>query len=225
MSDAPNQGFSLVGVAPEVNNGIYPVFRCGGNSGDDINMAAMQQAAKDSADVISMSLGSLSYRAQASAYLPLAQNIVKSGVAVIDAPVNDGDLGPYAVSTPGQAPEVLAVGSAESEIYPTVYKVHSCSDLSNTLLFTKFVVVGTVGALTPLHSMTLPTQLVILRPFLLHRPDRGNDNQASDFCSRRQHSIHIPPFSWQLYGFVRYIDGRALHGRRLCFARVTATRY
>ncbi|GFP57697.1 minor extracellular protease vpr [Trichoderma asperellum] len=112
MTDASNQGFGLVGVAPEAS-------------------IAMQQAAEDGVDLISMSLGSITYWEQASPYVPLAQSIVESGVAIIAALGNDGDLGPYAVSAPGLAPEVLAVGSAESEIYPTVYEAEN--NLGRTL--------------------------------------------------------------------------------------------
>ncbi|KAL9477642.1 hypothetical protein ACSS6W_007483 [Trichoderma asperelloides] len=131
MTDASNQGFGLVGVAPEASIGMYRVFGCEGDSGDDVIMAAMQQAAEDGVDLISMSLGSITYWEQASPYVPLAQSIVESGVAIIAALGNDGDLGPYAVSAPGLAPEVLAVGSAESEIYPTVYEAEN--NLGRTL--------------------------------------------------------------------------------------------
>lgn len=131
MTDASHQGFGLVGVAPEASIGMYRVFGCEGDSGDDVIMAAMQQAAEDGVDLISMSLGGISYWEQASPYVPLAQSIVDSGVAIVAALGNDGDLGPYAVSAPGLAPEVLAVGSAESEIYPTVYKAEN--NLGGTL--------------------------------------------------------------------------------------------
>ncbi|KAF3076755.1 Minor extracellular protease vpr [Trichoderma lentiforme] len=125
MTDAQNQGFGLVGVAPEATIGMYRVFGCSENSGDDVIMAAMQQAAEDGVDLITMSLGSLSYWEQASPYVSLAESIVESGVAIIAALGNDGDLGPYAVSAPGLAPEVLAVGSVENEVYPTVYKAQN----------------------------------------------------------------------------------------------------
>ncbi|KAL7924620.1 peptidase S8/S53 domain-containing protein [Trichoderma austrokoningii] len=131
MTDSSNQGFGLVGVAPEASLGMYRVFGCEGDSGDDVIMAAMQQAAEDGVDLISMSLGGLTYWEQASPFVPLSQSIVESGVAIIAALGNDGQLGPYAVSDPGLAPEVLAVGSAESEIYPTVYKAEN--NLGKTL--------------------------------------------------------------------------------------------
>ncbi|KKP04395.1 peptidase [Trichoderma harzianum] len=108
MTDAQNQGFGLVGVAPEATIGMYRVFGCSENSGDDVIMAAMQQAAEDGVDLFTMSLGSLSYWEQASPYVSLAKSIVESGVATITALGNGGDLGPYAVSAPGLAPEVLA---------------------------------------------------------------------------------------------------------------------
>ncbi|PTB39093.1 hypothetical protein M441DRAFT_459864 [Trichoderma asperellum CBS 433.97] len=113
MTDASNQGFGFVGVAPEAIIGMYRVFGCEGDSGDDVIMATMQQAAEDGVHLISMSLGSITYWEKASPYVPLAQSIVES------------------VSAPGLAPEVLAVGSAESKIYPTVYKAEN--NLGRTL--------------------------------------------------------------------------------------------
>lgn len=94
MTDASNQGFGFVGVAPEAIIGMYRVFGCEGDSGDDVIMATMQQAAEDGVHLISMSLGSITYWEKASPYVPLAQSIVESGVAIIAALGNDGDLGP-----------------------------------------------------------------------------------------------------------------------------------
>jgi hypothetical protein len=136
MIDAQNQGFGLVGVAPEATIGMYRVFGCSENSGDDVIMAAMQQAAEDGVDLITISLGSLSYWEQASPYVSLAESIVESGVAIIAALGNDGDLGPYAVSAPGLAPEVLAVGSVENEVYPTVYKAQN--NIGGSLEYIRF---------------------------------------------------------------------------------------
>ncbi|KAL7942751.1 hypothetical protein V8C42DRAFT_347756 [Trichoderma barbatum] len=102
MTDAHKQRFGLVGVAPEASIGMYRVFGCSENSGDDVIMAAIQQAAED------MSLGSPSYWEQASPYVELAKSILESGVAITAALGNDGNLWPYAVSAPGLAPEVLA---------------------------------------------------------------------------------------------------------------------
>ncbi|KAK4065886.1 uncharacterized protein Triagg1_8438 [Trichoderma aggressivum f. europaeum] len=86
MTDAQNEGFGLVGVAPEATIGMYRVFGCSDNSGDDVIMAVMQQAAEDGVDLITTSLG---------------------------------------ISAPGLAPEVLAVGPVENEVYPTVYKAQN----------------------------------------------------------------------------------------------------
>ena len=66
MSDPPNQGFGLVGVAPEATIGMYRVFGCEGDASDDVIMSAMQQAAENGADIISLSIGELSYWESAS---------------------------------------------------------------------------------------------------------------------------------------------------------------
>ncbi|KAL6872719.1 peptidase S8/S53 domain-containing protein [Trichoderma novae-zelandiae] len=125
MADVLGQGFGLVGVAPKAIIGTYRVFGCFDNVSDDIIMAAMQQAAKDGVDIISMSIGSFAYWEQGTPYTSLAESIVESGVTIIAALGNDGSLGPWAVSAPGLAPDVLAVGSVENEIYTTVYKVQN----------------------------------------------------------------------------------------------------
>ncbi|KAK5992069.1 Minor extracellular protease Vpr-like protein [Cladobotryum mycophilum] len=121
-SDPADQGFGLVGVAPEATVGMYRVFGCNGGAGDDIVMAAMQQAVEDGVDLITMSLGGLRYWEQSTPYVQFVKNIVDSGVALIAALGNEGEGGPYAVSTPGMVPDALAVGAVENEVYPTTYR-------------------------------------------------------------------------------------------------------
>ncbi|KAH8798637.1 peptidase S8/S53 domain-containing protein [Xylogone sp. PMI_703] len=125
MTDRPNEGFGLVGVAPEASLGMYRVFGCSGAAPDDIILSAMHRAAEDGADIISMSLGDLAGWEAGSPYVPLVQNIVDSGIAVIAALGNEGQTGPYEVSAPGLAPAALGVGAVENEIYPTVYRAQS----------------------------------------------------------------------------------------------------
>ncbi|KAL6694235.1 peptidase S8/S53 domain-containing protein [Trichoderma pleuroticola] len=125
MTDAQNQSCGLVRVGLEAILGMYRVFGRSENSRDDVIMAAMQQAAEDGVDLITMSLGSLSYWEQGSPCVFLVESIVESGVAIIAALGNDCDLGPCAVSTSALAPEFLDVGSVENEVYPTAYKAHN----------------------------------------------------------------------------------------------------
>ena len=121
MSDPPNQGFGLVGVAPEATIGMYRVFGCEGDASDDVIMSAMQQAAEDGADLISLSIGELSYWESASPYVSFVENLVQSGVAVVAAAGNDGQLGPYSTSAPALSPDALSVGAVESVALTTVY--------------------------------------------------------------------------------------------------------
>ncbi|KAH8811001.1 peptidase S8/S53 domain-containing protein [Xylogone sp. PMI_703] len=125
MVDSPDQGFGLVGVAPEATIGMYRIFGCSGGVSDDIIMAAMQQAVDDGADIISMSFGSITYWEQATPYPSFVQNIVNGGVAVIASAGNDGATGPFAVSSPALAPDAVSVGSVENERYTTVYSAQN----------------------------------------------------------------------------------------------------
>lgn len=74
---------------------MYRVFGCAGSAGDDVVLAAMLMAAADGADVISMSLGSLSPDEVDNPYQELTETLTQRGIAVIVAAGNDGDLGEH----------------------------------------------------------------------------------------------------------------------------------
>jgi subtilisin family serine protease len=83
----------------------------------------MMMAADDGADVISMSLGSLSPNEEDDPYSIVTAGLNKKGVAVIVATGNDGDLGTYSPSSPGVGSSVLAVGSVDNKNYPVTYQL------------------------------------------------------------------------------------------------------
>jgi subtilisin family serine protease len=119
--DAPGTGFGLVGVAPESTLGMYRVFGCEGNAGTDVIIDAIQRAAEESADIISMSIGSLVYYEANSPYTTAVQNAIAKGIVVIASAGNNGQYGPFAVSAPAVDPGVVSVGSNQNDIYPAVY--------------------------------------------------------------------------------------------------------
>ncbi|KAK8089853.1 peptidase S8/S53 domain-containing protein [Apiospora hydei] len=111
----------LVSVAPEATIGMYRVFGCEGSANDDIIVAAMQRAADDGADLISMSIGEYgSYGDGAFTIIPAAvAAIQKRGVAVIAAAGNYGSFQSFATELPGNADGALAIASAENAEFPT----------------------------------------------------------------------------------------------------------
>ncbi|KAK7988737.1 hypothetical protein PG989_009052 [Apiospora arundinis] len=111
----------LVGVAPEATLGMYRVFGCEGSANDDIIVAAMQRAADDGADLISMSIGEYgSYGDGAFTIIPAAvAAIQKKGIAVIAAAGNYGSFQSFATELPGNADGALAIASAENAEFPT----------------------------------------------------------------------------------------------------------
>lgn len=124
MEVSSNASFfpGLVGVAPDATIGMYRIFGCEGSTSDDIIVAAMQRAADDGADLISMSIGQYgsSYGNGAFTIMPAAVAfILKRGIAVIAAAGNYGSFQSFATELPGNANGALAIASAENAEFPT----------------------------------------------------------------------------------------------------------
>lgn len=120
MQDLANSTFGLVGVAPEADIGMYRVFGCGGGVPNDIIMLAMQQAAIDKVDILSLSLGSSASFEVDDLFADITTALEALGIVVV---VANGNSGPNvgASSTPAMGRGVVAVGSVQSSHYPTVY--------------------------------------------------------------------------------------------------------
>jgi minor extracellular serine protease Vpr len=100
------------GSAPEAGIFAYKVFGCDGSSGDDVILAAIEQAVIDGVDVINMSLGS----AFGTADEPLALAIeaaTAAGVLVVVSAGNEGPNG-YLVGGPSTANSALSVAAVDS---------------------------------------------------------------------------------------------------------------
>ncbi|GME39660.1 Subtilisin-like protease protein [Neofusicoccum parvum] len=111
----------LVGVAPAATLGMYRVFGCTAFASEDVIVAAVQRAAQDGADVVSMSLGGWASWGgdPASPYLELVAGLKRRGVAVIAAAGNNGESTPFFLSDPAIIPDALAVASVENTAFPT----------------------------------------------------------------------------------------------------------
>ncbi|KAL7813601.1 subtilisin-like protein [Trichoderma aethiopicum] len=124
MQDPKKQGFGLVGVAPEVTLAAYRVFGCEGSVTNDILVAAMVQAWRDGADIVSMSLGLWEAWEEINPFEDVVDKLTSHGVAVVASIGNFGTAGPYSSSTPAISLSALSVGSIESDVYPTAYTAH-----------------------------------------------------------------------------------------------------
>ncbi|KAM0256042.1 hypothetical protein ACHAQJ_005241 [Trichoderma viride] len=124
MEDPKDEGFGLVGVAPDAELGMYRVFGCDGGATNDVLVAAMLQAVQDGADVISMSLGLFTIWEANNPFDPLVTQFAQSGVATIMAIGNFGTAGLFSTESPGISVDGLGIGSVENEVYPTQYKAH-----------------------------------------------------------------------------------------------------
>ncbi|KAL7908333.1 peptidase S8/S53 domain-containing protein [Trichoderma velutinum] len=124
MEDPNNLGFGLVGVAPEATIAAYRVFGCEGSTSTDIMISAMLKAAKDGADVVSISIGSYDIWEEVNPFEGVVTKLANHGVAVVIALGNFGTAGAYSTGAPGISTDALSVGSIENDVYPTLYTAH-----------------------------------------------------------------------------------------------------
>ena len=101
------------GVAPEVSFGAYRVFGCDGGTDYDVWVAAMERAAADGMDIVTMSIGSFGGLPGNPVYQAI-ENLNKQGIFVVKSGGNNGDRGLFAVDGTGAAPGALTVASFEN---------------------------------------------------------------------------------------------------------------
>ncbi|CZR60325.1 related to subtilisin-like serine protease [Phialocephala subalpina] len=126
--DSVQDGFDIVGVAPEASIFMYRVFDCAGHAGSDTIMAAMSKAADDGVDLVSMSLG-IGLASFSGALDPLAavtQMLTDHGIAVIVAQANDANGSMttpelYTEEWPSTEPTSISVGAISNTHFPLVY--------------------------------------------------------------------------------------------------------
>jgi hypothetical protein len=124
MEDPKNQGFGLVGVAPEATIAAYRVFGCDGSASSDILISAMLRAAQDGASIVSMSIGQYDIWEEINPFDAVVTQLTTGGVAFVAAIGNFGTAGLYSTEAPGISLNTLSVGSIENDVYPTSYAAH-----------------------------------------------------------------------------------------------------
>lgn len=110
---AQKNSMGFTGAAPGVTIGSYRAFGCNGESGDDILIAAFNQAYEDGADIISASIGGPSGWSE-EPWAVAVSRIVAQGVPCILAAGNTGSAGLFYASTAGNGKKVTAVGSFDN---------------------------------------------------------------------------------------------------------------
>ncbi|KAI0376492.1 subtilisin-like protein [Hypomontagnella monticulosa] len=151
--DPDGVGFGVIGVAPDAELHMYRVFGCVGSVTDEILMQALQMAAEDGVDVISMSLGYASIWETASPYDTLLTGIRNKGVGLVIAAGNDGERGLYFTSEPALGPSVIAVGSVSNTKFATVY--NATDSTGETIEYAR---IFPVHDETPFNVFTTPNE-------------------------------------------------------------------
>lgn len=111
--------YGFTGAAPDVTLGAYRVFGCGGSSGNDVLIAAYNQAYEDGADIITASIGGPSGWSE-DAWAVAVQRIVEAGVPCTVSAGNDGAFGQFYTSTAANGKRVTAVASVDNTQSPSV---------------------------------------------------------------------------------------------------------
>ncbi|RYP03360.1 hypothetical protein DL765_010526 [Monosporascus sp. GIB2] len=110
---AQENELDFTGAAPGVTLGAYRVFGCRGGAGDDVLIAAFNQAFEDGSDIITASIGSASGWSE-DPWAVVAQRIVEAGVPVTISAGNGGSAGLFLANTAANGKKVTAVASVDN---------------------------------------------------------------------------------------------------------------
>ncbi|KAG5661446.1 hypothetical protein KAF25_005568 [Fusarium avenaceum] len=110
---AQKNSMGFTGAAPGVSIGAYRAFGCNGEAGNDVLIAAFNQAFEDGADIISASIGGPSGWSE-DPWAVAVSRIVEQGVPCVLAAGNAGATGMFYTSTAGNGKRVTAVASFDN---------------------------------------------------------------------------------------------------------------
>ncbi|VTO88895.1 hypothetical protein SNK03_013482 [Fusarium graminearum] len=120
---AQTNPFGFTGTAPGVTLGAYRVFGCSGEAGNDVLIAAYNQAYQDGADIITASIGGPSGWSE-EPWAVAVSRIVEKGVPCPVSAGNSGDVGMFYASTAANGNKVMAIASYDNSDYISLLKQH-----------------------------------------------------------------------------------------------------
>ncbi|KAK4088649.1 hypothetical protein Purlil1_6860 [Purpureocillium lilacinum] len=115
--------YNFTGAALDATLGMYRVFGCLGNAGDDLLIAAFNMAFEEGADIITASIGSASGWTD-TAWSVAAARIVENGVPCTISAGNEGVYGLFFTSQAAGAKGVTAVASFNNAL--TIVATYTC---------------------------------------------------------------------------------------------------
>ncbi|EJF57652.1 subtilisin-like protease [Dichomitus squalens LYAD-421 SS1] len=113
----PVNPFNISGVAFDASINAYRIFGCSGSVSDDIIVEALLQGAKDGNNILTLSLGGTDGWTEGTASV-VASRISDSGRIVTIAAGNDGSVGSWYTSGPGNGIDAISVASVDNTIIP-----------------------------------------------------------------------------------------------------------
>jgi subtilisin family serine protease len=154
--------YNFTGVAPNATLGMWKVFGCTGQVGNDILIAAFNMAYEAGVDLISTSIGGKSGWTE-DPWDVAVQRIAEKGVPCIIAAGNDGANGLFDTSTAAESIGATSVGSIDSltelrlEIEAT-YLLNSGNSTNFRYSKGKFGDFGTISV--PMYALTLNPSVI-----------------------------------------------------------------
>ena len=111
--------YGFTGAAPDVTLGAYRVFGCEGSAGNDILIAAFNQAYEDGADIITASIGGASGWTE-DPWAVAVSRIVDAGTPCTVSAGNSGDQGQFYASTAANGKGVASIASVDNTQAPAI---------------------------------------------------------------------------------------------------------
>ena len=126
--------YGFTGAAPDVTLGAYRVFGCEGSAGNDVLIAAFNQAYEDGADIITASIGGASGWTE-DPWAVAVSRIVEAGTPCTVSAGNSGDQGQFYASTAANGKGVASIASVDNTQAPAIllnasYNVANASSAS-----------------------------------------------------------------------------------------------
>ncbi|CCA71532.1 related to subtilisin-like serine protease [Serendipita indica DSM 11827] len=115
----PGNIYNITGVAYKSSIYAYRVLGCTGTAQDPVVVEALLRAYRDGNDVITLSLSSGSGWSTSTTGV-VASRIAKKGRVVTASLTNDGQMGAWNTPAPASGDDVIAVGSVENSVLPSI---------------------------------------------------------------------------------------------------------